>query len=287
MRAVVVKALGPIPQVEVAESSCPEPDDGEILVKIEARALNPLDAKLATGTMKAWFAVRLPYMPGTDFAGTVEAIGPGVTTVAAGDAVFGRTDPVRGGGLAEYVVLPAQRATHRPLNISAREAACLPTPAGIAWQALAPLLANDRHMPILLLGEGAVVEAAAAIGGKDVRRVTSPAMLDGLTGPHYLFDAVGGERQREAARRLPERSHIVSIVSPIDDLVAAERSLTGEMLTLQTDRRQLDAVAQFVGDGVLRPTIDRLAPFDQAADMFARYVARRVAGKIVLEGGSP
>ena len=284
MRSLVLEATGSNPRVVLVDRPVPQPAEGEIQVRIEAAALNLLDAKIAAGEMQDWFPVQLPYLPGTDFAGTVEAVGSSITEFAIGDVVFGRSDPARGGALADYILVAAALATHRPSNITACEAACLPTPAGIAWQVLTPMLAGDDPTPILVLGEGQVVQAAAAIGGADVRLLSDPARLDDLDGPRRLFDAAGGDAQRSAVTRLPRGSHVVSIVSPVAQAVAADSGLSAEFAVLDTSRGQLDALAPLTADGLLRPHADHLATLDQAAGLFARYVAREVAGKIVIQG---
>lgn len=282
MRAVSIKRHTSTPGAFMTDVAEPPLPHGSVLVRMEAAALNPLDAKIAIGSMTDWFPVRFPYIPGTDFAGTVMSVGTGVEDLAPGDPVFGRTEPVSGGALAGLVCLPARLVARRPQALGARAAACLPTPAGVAVQALARL-DRQRHDPLLILGKGAVAIAAAAIAGPAARTITSinPAAILGAAN---VFDAVGGALQQDLIPLLPHGAHVVSIVSPVPDDLAMAHGIRAEFVVLESSRRQLEQIAQLAVDGTFRPRIDHLARFADAAAAFDRYVARALSGKIVVEG---
>lgn len=283
MRAVVLGAYATKPAALLAEQSDVAPTAGEIRVRIEATALNPLDAKIATGAMKDWFPVRFPYVPGTDFAGVVEAIGAGVSDLAPGDLVFGRADPVKGGGVATHIVIDAERVAHRPVGVPAEFVACLPTPAGMALQSL-DAMHRHEHEPLLILGEGAVARTAAALAGSAARRVTSPADLATAPVARHLFDAAGGDLQRAAVERLPEGSQVIGIVSPVDEDVAVRRRLCAEFAVLETSRSQLQEIARRAAAGEISLHPDRIVAFHEAASAFDSYVARDLVGKVVVAG---
>ena len=146
MRAVSPRAWGAPDVLVPVEVDRPEPGITEILVKVHAAGVNPVDWKTrAAGEFGTWGDT--PIL-GYDVSGTVEAVGPGVTLFAPGDEVFGMPRfPEQAGGYAEYVVAPARRFARKPANIDHVEAAALPLAALTAWQGLietAELRAGQR-----------------------------------------------------------------------------------------------------------------------------------------------
>ena len=283
MRALLLDRFAERPSSRLVERADAQPGPNSVRVRIEAAALNPLDAKIATGAMAAWFAASLPYVSGTDFAGIVEAIGADVSNLTVGDAVFGRADPSAGGAIAGAIVLDADRIARRPSALSARDAACLPTPAGIAWQVLAMMECGCEE-PLLVLGDGAVAQMVLALAGDAARRIMTVDALADVGDARHVIDAVGGELQRAALRMLPQGGHLVALTRPPDAAFAEARGVRADFAVLETDRAQLEALADAAERGVLRCRIDHRRGFGDAAATFDRYVAREVAGKIVLEG---
>ena len=283
MRALILGGYATRPATLLGQMPDVEPKANEVRVRIEAAAFNPLDSKIAIGAMKDWFPISFPYVPGTDFAGVVEAVGSDVSDVAPGDAVFGRADPVRGGALATHVVVAADRVAHRPPSVTAQAAACLPTPAGIALQGLAALGRTDDE-PLLILGDGAVAQAAKAMAGHAATIIRSADDFEHAPTTRHVFDAVGGALQRLAIERLPKGSRFVGIVSPVNEETVTRLGLHAEFAVLETSRAQLDEIARLAGRrGVpLRP--DRVLALDEAASAFDRYVAHELAGKTIVTG---
>jgi NADPH:quinone reductase-like Zn-dependent oxidoreductase len=282
MRVVSIERHSAAPNAFLTEVADPAVPHGWVLVRVEAAALNPLDAKIASGSMTDWFPVQFPYVPGTDFAGTIVSVGAGVEDLAPGDPVFGRTEPVSGGALADLVCLSADLVARRPQALNAREAACLPTPAGVAVQALARF-DREHHDPLLIFGQGAVAVAAAAVVGPAARMVDAvdPQAVRGVT---HVLDTVGGALQQDFLPLLPHGAHVISIVSPVPEGLATARGVEAEFVVLESDRRQLERLTRFAVDGTLRPHLDHVVAFDEAAATFDRYVARVLSGKIVIDG---
>jgi NADPH:quinone reductase len=132
--AVVERKDGPFQTVEVPR---PEPAAGELLVRIRASGVNPLDAKIRAG-MAEHARQPLPAILGLDLAGTVAAVGEGVTNFRVGDDVYGMTGGVGGhqGSLAEYAAVDARLVARKPRNLTMREAASLPLVFITAWEGL-------------------------------------------------------------------------------------------------------------------------------------------------------
>src|SRR6266542_2551236 len=102
MKAIRVHDYGGPEVLKYEDAPVPEPEEGEILVKIHAAGVNPADWKVRAGYFKAFVPFPIPFVPGTDFSGTVATLGSGVSGYAIGDAVFGRSQFGRSGAYAEY-----------------------------------------------------------------------------------------------------------------------------------------------------------------------------------------
>ncbi|HEV2634992.1 MAG TPA: NADP-dependent oxidoreductase [Actinocrinis sp.] len=185
MRAVVADRYGPPQVLVVRDLPVPQPGPGQIQVRVRAAALNPADLRTLSGVMRDFAPLTFPHVPGSDFAGTVTEIGPGVTRFAPGDEVFGVGLPratvamaamlsappsLTTGAMAEYAVFEADTPaiTHRPVGLAADHAATLPIPGLTALAVLREggFEAGER---ILVTGAaggvgGAVVPLLAAAG---------------------------------------------------------------------------------------------------------------------------
>src|SRR5947199_6618418 len=116
MRAVQVHHYGGPEQLKLEEKPRPQPQTGEVLVRVYAAGVNPIDWKIRQGLMKDFQPVTFPSIPGIEVAGGVVEVGPGVTDFEVGQAVFGRS--ANGGGYAEYVAVPVGDLAHKPQILS-------------------------------------------------------------------------------------------------------------------------------------------------------------------------
>jgi len=227
MKAMILTAAGqPLVQNDIAK---PAPAAGQVLVRIHASAVNPLDLKIAAGKA-AHARMPLPAVLGIDMAGVVEAVGAGVTAFAPGDAVFGMTGGVGGvqGSLAEYAAVDADLLAHAPSTISLREAAAIPLAFITAWEGLVDRARVQPGQSILVQGGAGgvgrmVVQLALAFGaqvaatGRPAQRESIEAMgarfLEQAEGEEFdiVYDTIGGEVLDASFRLVREYSgHVVS-----------------------------------------------------------------------------
>lgn len=185
MRAAILDAHGE--PFRVASVSRPEPAPGEVLVKIAASGVNPLDIKIQAGAA-AHARHPAPAILGLDLAGTVELLGKGVTRLEVGDEVYGLAGGVGGlqGSLAEYATVDADLLAHKPDNLSMREAAALPLVAITAWEGLVDRVAIRSGQTLLVLGgKGGVGHVAVQIArarGLDVYATGSAGSRETIEG---------------------------------------------------------------------------------------------------------
>lgn len=237
MKALVLEAhAAPFRLADVAK---PVASQGQVLVRIKASGLNPLDTKIRTGA-GAHAKHPLPAILGIDLAGVVEAVGPGVSGFRVGDEVFGMTGGVGGnqGSLAQYAAVDARLLARKPANLSMREAAALPLVAITAWEGLMDRAKLGKaHTVLIQGGAGGVghvaVQMAVAAGAKvyatgstkDAHYIRSlgaepidrdepvadyVARLTGGAGFDIVYDTVGGEVLDRSFEAVGRFGHVVS-----------------------------------------------------------------------------
>ncbi|MGW5846530.1 NADP-dependent oxidoreductase [Streptomyces sp. NPDC055254] len=304
MRAVVVSQWGGPEVLTETELERPEPGLGEILVRVHAAGVNPVDWKTrATGAVIPWREV--PAV-GWDVSGTVEAVGPGVTMFRAGDEVFGMPRfPAQAGGYAEYVTATARHFARKPAGLDHVAAAALPLASLTAWQALtdtAGLRAGQRvlvHAAAGGVGHFAVqiakalgayvIGTASAAKHELVRSLGADEMIDYRTADFedvvsevdVVIDAIGGDYGVRSLKVLRPGGHLVTLNGPEDVPADAEGFRTGWTL-VEPDSAGLRAVAALVAEGKLRPVIDTVLPLADAARAHEIGERGRTTGKIVL-----
>ncbi|MGW1465465.1 NADP-dependent oxidoreductase [Streptomyces sp. NPDC002308] len=314
MRAIAVTALHGEPAL--TELPKPDPEPGEVRVRIEYAALNPYDWQRADDPAAGTAPGRLPHILGVDFAGRVDMIGRGPSRFRVGDPVFGMvTAPLPGGGAyAEYVSVHQDSAIAPvPTGLSLKAAAALPTAATAACQILAATGAGEGESLLIVGAAGGVgsyltqlasargVRVLAAVRGDENRRMTilgAARTLDVSAGPEALPAAV-----RELC---PQGVNaLADLVSETPDAFAEHAALVrdgGIALTtrgaggtrtphtgpLPVDFRLaptallLDALATAVTSGAFVVPIDLELPLEKAPEALAQNRAGGARGKTVF-----
>ena len=304
MLALQIEGYSDQPLAKIIEMPERSPGTGEVRVRVTAAGLNPLDARLARGHMQEWFPLTFPYVPGTDFAGIVDEVGEGVDSFRNGDAVYGRSEPTSGGALAEFVTLPAELIARRPSGLDPAAAACLPTPAGVAHQALFEVLKRPPSAPTLILGAGAVAHAACQLArgcgevsvcGQGAERLASlGALVIGSSSSElaeiaanggFVFDTAGGDLQAKVVGMLRPGAHVATIVTPVSEEVAKARGIKADYVVLATKRATLDQLAKLAANNELGVETAGSFTLEQAPATFEAFVAGTRLGKYIMEGG--
>jgi NADPH2:quinone reductase len=170
MKALILDVAGA--RFRLAELARPEAAAGQVLVRIHASSVNPLDTKIRAG-QAAHARHPLPAILGLDLAGIVEQVGPGVTDFRLGDEVYGMTGGVGGiqGSLAEFAAVDSRLLALKPTTLSMREAAAVPLIFITAWEGLVDRVKLDAHRNVLVLGAGGgvgqmAIQIARSIGSQ-------------------------------------------------------------------------------------------------------------------------
>ncbi|MEX3949873.1 NADP-dependent oxidoreductase [Paraburkholderia sp. EG287B] len=299
MKAALLKAYGGTDQFAVGEIPTPKPKSGEVLIRIEASAVNPFDLILRQGFMAQYIPLSLPAVLGGDAAGTIAELGDGVTGLAIGDRVVADFPPNGKGAHAEYGVVPASAVAKLPANLSFEQGAAL-VKAGLTGRQTVDALGIKAGDRVLISGAlGAVGRASIQylkqIGAKPVAgvrpgRLGEARSLAGealdITVPPTAptFDLAISAAAPVAGNligHVREGGRIASIV-PVPEAANANNRVTIHELYHRTDAATLDAVLKEASQGQLVIPIDRTLPLDQLGAA-QDAVAAGAPGKVVLK----
>lgn len=307
MKAVRIHAFGGTDQLKVEEAPQPRPAADEVLIKVYATSVNPVDWKIREGQRKEKFPTSFPLTLGWDVSGVVEEAGENVTTLKKGDDVYSRPDPTRNGAYAEYIVVKADQVGFKPKSIDHTEAAAIPLAGLTAWQGLfdhGQLAAGQKvliHAASGGVGSFAVQFAkwkgAYVIGttsGKNaqmVRDLGADEVIDYKTEKFeeklrdidLVFDTLGGDTQKRSLQVLKKGGRLITTLKPEFVKEAGEKDIHLESFTAQSYPGQLNEIAQLVDTGKVRPVVSEVLPLDQAAEAQAISEKGHVVGKIVLK----
>ena len=307
MRAARIQGYGAPLTVEEVQTPDVRPD--EVLVRIKAAGLNPLDVQLQSGNMKSYFPLDFPYTLGTDLSGTVERAGSASAHWKQGDMVIARLDPTRGGALAEFAVVSAAYLTAAPTKISLDDAAGAPTAAGTAWQALFEManlqagqtvlihagaggvgsfaiqLAHQAGARVIATASGSGIDLARQLGADQVIDYRSERFEDKLSDIDLVLDTVRDDTQQRSFGVLRSGGTLISATAPPDEALAKAHNVTAAFVFHQSDASRLAKIVQRFEAGTLKVLVDRTVPMSQLADAFKYQASGRARGKIIVSVG--
>jgi NADPH:quinone reductase-like Zn-dependent oxidoreductase len=276
------------------------------VVRVRGAGVGPWDVATISG---AFGQPALPYIPGFEVAGVVEAVGDGVE-VRPGERVWANLGTA-GGGFAEYALADADRLARMPERLSFEEAAGLVVGGGTAWDGLVDrgrLQAGETVLITAAAGGvgSAAVQLTAAVGARPLG-VASPRNRDYLLGlgasevfdyhagdwvqqvlavvpggVDLLFDAAGGQTRDQAVGAIREGGRAIFLVGPPAQL---RRGVAAESLDADVTRQVLEAIGRLVEADRLRPQVEAVLPFEQVREALERVAGRHTRGKIVLQIG--
>lgn len=307
MKAVRFHACGGPEVLRYEDVPAPDAGPGELLVRVQAASVNPVDWKTRQG--RTGLARRFPFTPGWDVSGVVERIGAGVAGFARGDEVFGLVRfPEEGAAYAERCAAPAAHLVRKPASVSHATAAAVPLVALTAWQALFDVAALRAGQTVLVhAAAGGVGHVAVQLAKRAGARVVgtgsarSRDLLVGLGVDEFVdreaarfeerardvdvvLDPLAGETRDRSWAVLRDGGMVVSIVGGPFEVPEAHRGrCRGRWMMVQPSAPQLEQIARALEGGSLRVAIERTLPLAEAAEAHRLSEAGHVRGKLVLE----
>lgn len=294
MRAVVATRTGAPEVLEMQEVERPEPIPTEVLVRVHAAGVNPVDYKTRQGKGMAAVMGDPPYRMGWDVAGVVEQVGMGVTRFAPGDEVFGMPRfPREAGCYADYVTSPSRQLALRPEGLDFEAAAALPLASLTAWQVLRDTARLQPGQRVLVhAAAGGVGHLAVQIAkalGAEVLGTASAGKLDFLVGlgvdrpidyeaepfeqvaagVDVVMDLVGGkEYALRSLECLVEGGLLIEVPSGADPAVREAAEKQGKRATsflVEPDGHALERISEMSEQGSLAVTLSESLPLEEAA----------------------
>lgn len=305
MRAVVQNSIGGPEVLETVETERPEPLNGEVLIRVHASAVNPVDAAVRSGAFP--LLGEPPFGLGWDISGVVEQAAPGAR-FKVGDEVYGMPFfPRAANGYAEYVAAPSRQVALKPASLDHVHAAALPLAALTAWQGLvgaAQLAAGERvlihraaggvgHLAVQIAKiRGAHVTALASqakhefvrgLGADEVIDYRTTNFADAVQDLDVVFDSTfQGALSLDVLR---PGGTLVSITEHRDSELAAKAEALGYRfagVSVEPDYASLEAIAELVDAGRIRPHVEETFPLTEAGKAHELVESGRVQGKVVL-----
>lgn len=306
MKAVRIHRYGGRDELHYENAPIPTLNPDDVLVKVHAAAVNPVDWKVREGYLKEVLPVAMPLILGWDVAGEIVALGEKVTGWQLGDAVYSRPDIGRDGSYAEYIAINAAEIAAKPRSLHWQQAAAVPLAALTAWQSLydfADIKAGERVL--IHAGAGGVgmfaiqlaklrgahvittvstrnVEFVRALGADEVIDYTQRD-FSALRNTDVVFDTLGGEIQQHSWQVLKPGGRLVSIVSTPDSALAEKHRVTPLLCFVKPSTTQLAALAALFDAGKMRVVIERSYKLADIAHAHEHSESGRTRGKIVIE----
>jgi NADPH:quinone reductase-like Zn-dependent oxidoreductase len=306
MKAVCIYSYGGPGVLVYEDAPRPHPGDGEVLVRVHAAGINPVDWKIREGHLKERLHHTLPLVLGWDVSGVVEALGPGLIRLKVGDEVFSRPDISRDGAYAEFIVIKESELAPKPKSIDHVHAAALPLAGLTAWQSLfdaGGLSAGQRVLIHAAAGgvgnlavqlakwKGAHVIGTASARNHDfLRKLGVDQVVDYQTvrfeeavqAVDVVFDTMGGDIQERSWKVLKRGGILISIASPPSAEIAAAHGVRQAFVFAQPNAAQLAELAKLADADKLKAIVETILPLSDATRGQELSERGHTRGKIVL-----
>ncbi len=311
MKAVRIHSYGDASVLAYEDAPMPSIEPTDVLIKVVAASVNPVDWKIREGYLQQMIPYPLPLTLGWDVSGVIEAVGAEVTEFKVGDAVYSRPDIKRNGSYAKYIAVRTSEIAHKPKTISHAEAATLPLAGITAWEVLVTVgQVNAGQRVLIHAGSGGVGSLAIQLAktrGAYVIATTSAknsALVKSLGADEIIdyrsqrfeevakdidivFDTLGGEVQQASWSVLKPGGILVSIVSPPSQEQAAALGVRSAFVFIEPSAAILNEYAKLVDSGLIRPIVGAEFALKDIQKAHALSESGRTVGKIVLYAGQP
>jgi NADPH:quinone reductase-like Zn-dependent oxidoreductase len=310
MKAAIIQSYGPPDCFEIRNDlHIPEPLEDDVLIRIKAASVNPIDCKIRRGSYKLFSGFSFPKILGFDFAGTVVAIGNRIESFRVGDAVFGMLDSFHQGSYAQFTVAKQNNLVQMPKNLSFEQCAAVPMAALTAYQGLTLAQIDTEKRVLILGGIGGVgsfaVQIAKAydcevtatagpqnqmllhkLGADRTLDYTSQSLKD-IEGPFdIIFDVHAKYSFNECRHLLAKEAYYITSEPHLKNLgsfaFSSFRSQKSATFLVKANHRDLLTLKRFLEKEMIRPLIDRVYTLEEIRDAHLYSEAGHIQGKIVI-----
>jgi NADPH:quinone reductase-like Zn-dependent oxidoreductase len=307
MKAVVAHEYGGPDVLKYEDAPRPTPKDNQILVRVIAAGVNPVDGMIRSGMFVKDKKLASPIILGGDIAGIVETTGSQIAKFKKGDAVYAYLSLMNNGGYAEYAVANEKEAAVKPKSISFVEAAGVPIVALTAWQALIDSAKLSAGQSVLIHGgsggvgtfaiqiaksRGAKVFATASTANQDLLKqlgadvaidYTKQKFEDVAKDVDVVLDSVGGDTLARSYGVVKKGGFIATLVSRLDQDELAKHAIRGESISVTPNSEELAEIGKLIDGGKIKVIVSQTLPLADAIKAQEQAATGHTRGKIVLK----
>jgi NADPH:quinone reductase-like Zn-dependent oxidoreductase len=307
MKAVVVHEYGGPEVLKYEDVPRPDPKHDEILVRVIAAGVNPVDRVARSEKGAQSFNIKLPAIPGYDIAGVVEKTGAKITKFKTGDPIYAYIALDKGGGYAEYAVAREREAGLKPTSLTYVEAAAVPLVAQTAWQALVDTAKLGARQTVLIHGgsggvgsfaiqiakaRGAKVITTASTANQDLLKelgadvaidYTKQKFEDIAKDVDVVLDSVGRDTLARSYGVVKKDGFIVSIVAQPDRAALEKHGIRGAVLSVEPNADELAEIGKLIDQKRIKVIVSQTFPLSEAAKAQEQVATGHTRGKIVLK----
>jgi len=313
MKAIIIRTFGGPEVMEIAEVPTPEPQAGEVQIKVTYAGVNPVDWKIREGKLKERLPHEFPIILGWDVAGVISKVGANVSPQRIGEEVFAyaRKPIVQWGTYAEYICLDAQYVVRKPKALSLQQAASIPLAGLTAWQSLIEFAKIKPHDKVLIhAGAGGVgsmaiqfakycrahvITTARSANHEYVRSLGADIAIDYTKvnfatkikelfpqGVDVVFDTLGGKTLEASYPIVKRGGRLVSIAQPLDASLGEKFGIITGYVFVRPDGIHLKTIADLINSSKVSPPKIEEYPLERSAKALETVKEGHTQGKIVL-----
>jgi NADPH:quinone reductase-like Zn-dependent oxidoreductase len=307
MKAIRIHRYGPPGVLVLDEIPRPRPGPNELLVRVRAAGVNPLDWKIRAGKVVGYLDYSLPFTLGWDFSGIVEDLGPGPTEFKAGDSVFGLKELRSGGACASLVLANPLEVISKPPGLSYEQAAVVPLAALTAWQALfeagtleaghcalihagaggvgvfAIQMAKWKGARVIATSSGHNLDFLRDLGADEVIDYTTYRFEDCCRDLDLVLDSVGGETTERSWQTLRPGGAMISITTGFSSEDGQRQGVRARFVLVRPDPQQLTLIGSLLKSGRLQTVVENVYTMAEIKEAHLRIETGHVRGKLAVE----
>ncbi len=305
MKAVRIHSYGGVEVLKYEEAPMPEAGPDEVLIKISAASVNPVDWKIRDGHMKEGLKIIFPFILGWDVSGVIEETGALVSRFAKGDKVYARADTSRDGSYAEYMVVRAAEVAFAPDSIPLNFAAAVPLAAQTAWAGLQEQGNLRTGQTVLIHGASGGVGSFAvqfariagahviattstkntdfvkALGADEVIDYTQKDFSEVVKDVALVFDTIGGGTQKKSWGVIRKGGTLVSTVGA-DQKAAEQYGVQAKSFMVNSNGARLQEISGLIDDGKVKVIVEKEFALKDIKEAHKLSEAGHVRGKVLV-----
>jgi NADPH:quinone reductase-like Zn-dependent oxidoreductase len=307
MKAVIIHVYGGLDVLKLEELPRPEPKEDEVLIRVIAASINPVDVAIRQGYLARMIGDKLPLIPGMDAAGVIEKAGAKMGKFKAGDPVYAFFTLASEGGYAEFALAKEDEVAPKPKALTYAQAAAVPAAGSTAWKALVETANLGAGQTVLIHGgsggvghfaiqiakaRGARVIATASTANQDVLKqmgadvaidYTKSKFEDIAKDVDVVLDAVGEDTLKRSYGVVKKGGIIVSIVDDPDKAALDAHGIRGVSIRTDPNASTLEELTRLIDAKKVTPVVSQVFPLSEVVKAHEQIATRHTRGKIVLQ----